>query len=127
MPPQLQHPPRRRSWEPCCGRQGQWPGRRGGGGPSRRGSGIGTGAFGGGDGDAAEICGFRVIEKLADAVAIRAEVKAELREEGPEAAPAAREHAGPRGLGGGDEAQKDVDKEIVGKGAEAVLAVSAGG
>lgn len=100
---------------------------RGGGEPSRRGSGIGTGAFGGGDGDAAEICGFRVIEKLADAVAIRAEVKAELREEGPEAAPAAREHAGPRGLGGGDEAQKDVDKEIVGKGAEAVLAISAEG
>jgi hypothetical protein len=48
----------------------------------------------------------------------------ELRQEGPEAAPAAGEDAGPRGAGGVEDLEKDMDKQVVGKRAEAVLPVA---
>lgn len=53
--------------------------------------------------------------------------KVELREEDPEAAPAAGEDAGPSGNGDVAELQKDVDKKVVGQRADAVMAAAGGG
>lgn len=95
---------------------------RGDGKPGRRG--LGAGACGG-DGDPAERCGLlRGFENPADAGAVGPEVEAELREEGPQAAPAAGEEAGPDGGGGVVEAREDEDEEVVRERAEVVLAVA---
>jgi hypothetical protein len=48
--------------------------------------------------------------------------EAELREERPDAAPAAGEDAGPARGGGGAEAEEDEDQDVVGEQAETVLA-----
>jgi hypothetical protein len=48
----------------------------------------------------------------------------ELRKERPEATPAAGEDAGPAGIGGGAELDEDVDENVVGQSAEAVLAAA---
>ena len=97
---------------------------RGGRKPGRHG--IRGGVFGG-DGDAAErrrgvVTG---VERVADAVAVGGGVEAYLRGVAPETSPAAREHAGPRGLGGVEKHQ-DAEEEVVVEGAEAVLAAVGG-
>jgi hypothetical protein len=67
-----------------------------------------------------------VLEGGADAVRTSTVAeKAERREQPPEAAPATGEDAGPRGDGGVVELEKDLDKNVVGKLAEAVLAAAA--
>jgi hypothetical protein len=62
------------------------------------------------------------LEGGADALRTSGRVEAELREQRPEAAPVAGEDAGLGGGGGVAELDKDLDKNAVGKRAEAVLA-----
>jgi hypothetical protein len=59
------------------------------------------------------------------ALGVTGGAEAEPREQSPEAAPATREDAGPRGGDGGVELVKDVDQNIVGKRADVVLAAAA--
>jgi hypothetical protein len=60
----------------------------------------------------------------ADAVRLDAGRKVELRKERPEAKPAAGEDACPTGGGGAAELDEDVDENVVGQSAEAVLAAT---
>lgn len=76
------------------------------------------------DEEAAEGRRFVGGEGGADAVAVGFGAEIELREEVPEVAPAAGEDAGPSSTAGAY-AEKDMDENVVGKRAEAVLAVAA--
>ena len=66
------------------------------------------------------------LEGGADLAGIFSVAEVERREEGPDAAPAVGEDAGPRG-GAGAEIADDEYQDVVGKRAEAVLATGAGG
>ncbi|TVU40464.1 hypothetical protein EJB05_13930, partial [Eragrostis curvula] len=65
-------------------------------------------------------------ERGGDEVGRRGEAEAQLREEGPHAAPAAGQDAGPTAGGGGVEAEQDENKGVVWKRAEVVLAGAGG-
>jgi hypothetical protein len=63
------------------------------------------------------------VEGVTEAVGLGGDLEVELREEGPDAAPAAGEDAGSGGDGGA-EAEEDEDEDVIGERAEGVLAAA---